>query len=1194
MTSADTNQTTTPRHPARMTASVVIPVHNKATITRQCLDALLNEPDDGIDREIIVVDDGSSDRTMAMLASYGAQVTVIHHETALGFAGACNAGVAAATGEYVVLLNNDTIPTSGWLANMVAYAIDHPAAAVVGAKLLLPNDTIQHAGVVFGLGSEPLHIYTGFPADHPAVSVSRRFQVVTAACALFRRGPWEELQGLDTAFHNGWEDVDYCMRAGEAGYEIHYCAESVVYHLESATRDLLSDVERANRALFAERWRDKVVPDDFRYYWADGLFSANYGARFPIQLSVSPLLAGVTVGDEARVSDKLLHDRARQIMILLRNNIILNVRVQEAETRAAEAERRLSVALSQIHAGIETTTGDEPAAKGEETSDQIEQFQTAEDSANTNPAAEGAAEPDAPHLPHRIVGIVESPGRIPEVVTDGNLVIAGWALTAAGGTRVEAIVDGVSRGEIPSGAPRPDAAKLSPGFPEGENCGFNSELPVGDLPDGMHELRIRISSADGEHASLTTMFEIDSLAYEKGRVIGRIDLPVRGTMCIPQEIITMSGWTLASSGIRSIEVFIDGESFGRIGYGALRPDIGKRHSQYADADHCGFFGTVPLAGVQEGFREVVIVVTANDGQRLELPSRIEIEGGVFIDGGVPSINRHYPAWLERRSAALAGTGDEPTERQSSLTFDVFVPLRCASPDSLAATSTSVAAQTHDNWRLVLIDAEAASEDTRQTARQLADGDLRVSFREAGDDSASAALSTALVESDADWFTVITPGVILAPAAFANIARAVTADPEARLVYTDDDRIDPETTVRWNPFFKPDWSPDLLLSMNYLAPLTLVQRECAMAAGGLREGYEGAEMYDLALRVTERSHQVLHLPEVLATTIEQSPGLDQSWHAAEWKESERLALMDTLARRGVNGAVETGIHPGTWRVRYALSDPPPVTALIPTGGNLGFLRPCLDDLLERTNYSNLDILLVDNSHGDDVARLVKELAPRYPNIRRIIDTRTPFNYSGLINAAVPHVSAPYVLMLNDDITVIDPDWLGAMIEQAQRPEVGIVGAKLLYPDNTIQHAGVVLGPFGGSVHIFKRRPSDNPGFFDLANVVRNCSAVTFACAVIDRAVFAEIGGLDEVNLPVAFNDTDFCLRAREAGYEMVYTPYATLYHHESVTKTVIAHPHEISYLRARWGHVIAHDPYYNPNLTRQGEDARLNMEAVGAA
>jgi GT2 family glycosyltransferase len=245
-------------------------------------------------------------------------------------------------------LNNDTVPTPGWLSALVNYAVQHPAAAVVGAKLLFPNDTVQHAGVVIGLNSLPHHIYAGFPADHPATSVSRRFQIVTAACTLFRRGPWQELGGLDMAFRNGWEDVDYCLRAGEAGHEIHYCAESIVYHLESATRSLVSDIERANQELFVSRWRHKVDPDDYRYYWQDGLLSAQYPARYPIQLSVSPLLAGVTVGENDRLADKLLFERARQVMILLRNNIVLNVRVQEAEARAAAAERQLAELQKEI------------------------------------------------------------------------------------------------------------------------------------------------------------------------------------------------------------------------------------------------------------------------------------------------------------------------------------------------------------------------------------------------------------------------------------------------------------------------------------------------------------------------------------------------------------------------------------------------------------------------------------------------------------------------------------------------------------------------------------------------------------------------------------------------------------------------------------------------------------------------------
>jgi O-antigen biosynthesis protein len=798
-----------------------------------------------------------------------------------------------------------------------------------------------------------------------------------------------------------------------------------------------------------------------------------------------------------------------------------------------------------------------------------------------------------PFLPHRIVGVVDSPGRTPEVVVDGMLLVSGWTLTDAGDATIEILINGASRGTVPYGDPRPDAAALYPGFPAGANCGFLGAINVGDLPDGMHDVTIRISASNGTRAELSTSFEVDNHAFEMGRVIGRLDRPNRGTTFIPSESIIVFGWALAPSGIQRIDAFIDGEARGRIDHGVLRPDIAKRHRQYANADHCGFSGTVPLTGMAQGNHELLVVVTANDGKQLEIPTRIEVEADRIVDAGLPVINRHYRTWLEQRAAHDNSNSAKPSHEGDVLALDAVVPLDGGSQDALEATAASMQAQTHRNWRLTLIDSGHASEAARDYARQLARDDSRIAYRLAGHDAIVDAVNAVIAESATDWIAILPPGIILSANALSSVARAAAAKPDTRLIYSDDDRIDPTKVERWNPFFKPDWSPDLLSSMNYLGPFVVFHRQTLLDVGGLRPGLPGAEVFDLALRVTERSEHIHHVPEVLVSIIATAPRPGTPWHPSDWREEERRALMDALARRKIDGAVERGLHPGTWRIRYALPDPPGVTAVIPTGGKLDMLRPCLIDLIERTDYPNLEIILVDNSKSDAVERLVEELSPRVPGLRRVANPMTPFNYSALVNSAIPHVKTPFVLMLNDDITVIDPGWLRAMVELAQRPEVGIVGAKLLYPDDSIQHAGVVLGPFGGSVHVFKRLPGDDPGFFDLPDVVRNVSAVTFACAVIDRKVFDIIGGLDEDNLPVAFNDTDFCLRAREAGYEVLYTPHAALHHHESVTKVVITHPNEIAFLRERWRHVIDHDPYYNPNLTRQGEDAGLNMEAMRA-
>ena len=311
--------------------SVIIPVYNKASLTRQCLDALLMRPPQSASLEIIVVDDASTDLTAQLLGAYGDRIRVVTHATNAGFATACNDGAAVAGGEYLVFLNNDTIPEDGWLDALVRYAANNPQAAAVGGKLLFPDDTVQHAGVVICQDRNPRHIYGGFPADHPAVNKSRTFQIVTAACALVRRGPFEKVGGFDNAFLNGYEDVDFCLRLRERGYEVHYCHESVVYHLESVSINNELEYQEPNFQLYRRRWAHRVQPDDFQYYFEDGLLDVAYGETYPAKLVISPLLAVVDGKDRARQADRLLDRRARRMFDLMKDNIRLRLRTQEAE-----------------------------------------------------------------------------------------------------------------------------------------------------------------------------------------------------------------------------------------------------------------------------------------------------------------------------------------------------------------------------------------------------------------------------------------------------------------------------------------------------------------------------------------------------------------------------------------------------------------------------------------------------------------------------------------------------------------------------------------------------------------------------------------------------------------------------------------------------------------------------------------------
>jgi GT2 family glycosyltransferase len=365
-----------------------------------------------------------------------------------------------------------------------------------------------------------------------------------------------------------------------------------------------------------------------------------------------------------------------------------------------------------------------------------------------------------------------------------------------------------------------------------------------------------------------------------------------------------------------------------------------------------------------------------------------------------------------------------------------------------------------------------------------------------------------------------------------------------------------------------------------------------SVGRLRSDFDGSQDYDLILRVGERSHRIHHIPRVLyhwrasdASTA-QSPDAKPAAHLAAQR-----AIANYLRRNNIRASVEPGVNPVRWRVRYEISDPPKVAVIIPSA-KVEVLSTCLESVLHHTSYPAFEIHVVDNSKD---AR-IQEWCAAMPDTRGrlcYVDCRNePFNYSKLNNLAVRRADAPHILFLNDDITVVNPDWLTAMVEHGQRPRVGAVGAKLLYPSGAIQHAGVFLGVAGNAGHAFKHLPGNTDRQFDFAQVIRNCSAVTAACMLTKRSLFLELNGFEQEALPIAFQDVDYCLRVGRAGYWIVYTPHAVLVHHESATKNAaekIPENSEVRYMRQTWKHIIAHDPYYSPNLTRRTEDYSLRVD-----
>lgn len=314
-------------------SSIIIPVYNRAGLTRQCLDKLLQAPGLNRDYEVIVVDDGSRDYTPHLLASYGDKIRVITHATNSSFAVGCNDGAAAAGGEFVIFLNNDTLPQAGWLGALVQCADQHPRAAVVAGKLVFPNGTIQHAGMVICQDKQPRHHYLGLPEDHPAVSYQRRYQIVAGAAMLVRRNLFVESGGFDIAFRNGYEDVDLCLRLGEMGHEVYYCPDSWLYHFEGVSEGRFAH-EDMNLRVYLSRWGARVQPDDVQTFLQDKLLGIEYRAHYPLSFLISPYLGTVNEAERTQEMDKLLADRTQQVYDLLKENIALRVKVQELEGAA--------------------------------------------------------------------------------------------------------------------------------------------------------------------------------------------------------------------------------------------------------------------------------------------------------------------------------------------------------------------------------------------------------------------------------------------------------------------------------------------------------------------------------------------------------------------------------------------------------------------------------------------------------------------------------------------------------------------------------------------------------------------------------------------------------------------------------------------------------------------------------------------
>ncbi len=441
----------------------------------------------------------------------------------------------------------------------------------------------------------------------------------------------------------------------------------------------------------------------------------------------------------------------------------------------------------------------------------------------------------------------------------------------------------------------------------------------------------------------------------------------------------------------------------------------------------------------------------------------------------------------------------------------------------------------------------------------------------------------------DFITYVAAGDRLSPDALFHIAAQVSLGVDVDVVYSDEDSID-ETGTRSKPYFKPDWSPETLRSRNYIGDLVAYRRTLVDRVGGLRPEFGPAAPYDLALRATEGARTIAHVARILYHRRAGNARADD----ASYGPLAMRALADSLERSAESASV-AALGPRSFAIRYALGARPRVSIVLPTRDHAEDLERCLDSLFSRTTYTDFEVVLVDNGTRDPDALDVLERFRAAQSRLSILPMDVPFNYSLLNNAAVRAAAGEMLVLLNNDTQIVTPDWIEAMLEQAQRPEIGAVGANLLYPDGSVQHGGVIVGIGGVAGHSHRSYPPKSTGYFEALRTTTNYSAVTAACLMVRKRVYEEVGGLDE-SLTVAFNDVDFCLRLRQAGYRNVWLPHVVLIHGESLSRghdVGLGKTHrsliEQRTMQERWRTTIEHDPYYSPHLTRADESFSIGIE-----
>ena len=539
--------------------------------------------------------------------------------------------------------------------------------------------------------------------------------------------------------------------------------------------------------------------------------------------------------------------------------------------------------------------------------------------------------------------------------------------------------------------------------------------------------------------------------------------------------------------------------------------------------------------------------------------------------------------------------EENAQFPKNIKFSVLVPLYNTPESFLKAMIESVQAQTYKNWELCLADGSDREHSfVGEICKKYADGDKRIKYEKLEKNLGISENTNACIRmATGEYIALFDHDDLLHPSALYEVMRAI-CEHGTDFIYTDENTFSEEPRDAYNPHFKPDFSPDTLRSYNYICHLSVFSRELLDSVGYFRSEYDGSQDYDLILRLTEKAKKVFHIRKILYYWRAHKNSVAQDVGAKPYTvTAAKKALAAHLERCGLKGEVLDSSVPTTYHIKYEIDGNPLISVIIPNKDHTDDLDICLKSLYEKSSYKNFEVIIVENNSTEkETFEYYEAIAQKHGNIK-IVTWKGNFNYSAINNFGVNYAKGEYILLLNNDVEIINGSCLEEMLMFAQRKDVGAVGAKLYYSDDTVQHAGVILGLGGTAGHAHKHFGRSHPGYMARASIAQNLTACTAACLMMRRDVFDEVGGLDE-EFEVAFNDVDLCMKIREKGYLVVFTPYAELYHYESKSRGNDSTPEklerfrgEIDRFKEKWQKQLDDgDPYYNPNLTLTRDDFSL--------